>query len=281
MNNPQYTSEALGELRDNTLLLVLANKYLCEEQYLAKIGRNIDENAQQLKKDIISLKNEFPGKFISDEKTDEIIEEILGKAQFMQKSVNKIQEKCVLGELGHELEDDINSISNAINRIKRKVEGKDVTYTAKDSMSSLFSGITNIGTFVGKVFSISIKIFFVLLLIAVFLFGYLYITMEKIGDVQKEIDNTQALIQSKRDLISQLEEKKGQLEDKKRSFGKGDLALKERIELMDLDVDIHKINEERQQIVAEVEDQENRLAENQKKIDEMGKRSFLKRLLRQ
>ncbi len=281
MNNPQYTNEALGELRDNALLLVLANKYLCEEQYLVKIGRTIDETAQQLKKDIISLKNQYPGKFISDEKTDDIIEEILGKAQLMQKPGNKIQERCVLGELGHELENDINSISDAINRIKSKVEGKNVTYTAKDSMSSLFSGITNIGTFVGRVFSISIKIFFVLLIIAVFSFGYLYITMEKMGDVQKEIDDIQAVIQSKRDHLSQLEEKKEQFEDKKRLFGKQDLALKERIELMDLDVDIHKINEERQQVAAEIEDQEAKLAQNQKKINEMEKKSFLKRLLRQ
>jgi ABC-type multidrug transport system fused ATPase/permease subunit len=281
MNDPQYMSEALSELRDNALLLFLANKYLCEEQYLVKIGRSIDENAQQLKKDIISLKNEFPGKFVSEENTDEIIEGILGKAQLMQKPGNKIQEKCVLGELGHELEDAINSVSDAINRIKRKVEGKDVTYTPKDSMSSLFSGITNLGTLMGRGFSISIKILFVLLLIAIFTFGYLYVTMEKIGDIRKEVDNTRALIQSKRDLLSQLEGKKKQLEEKKRSFGNRDLALKERIELMDLDVEIHKINEERQQVVAEIEDQEHGVADNQKKIDEMEKKSFLKRLLRQ
>lgn len=281
MNDHRHSYRSINEIRDNTLLLLLANQYICEEQYLVKIGSAIDQNAKQLKKDIITLKDEFPGRFVSDVNTDDIVDDIIGKAQMMQKPGKDIQQKCVAGALGHELEEDIKSISHAIGRIKRKIEGRDVSYTAKDSMSSLFSGVTSIGAFLGKLISISIKIIALLLVIAAGIFGYLYFTMEKISDVEKEIVQNEALLQSQRDMLSQLEAKLGQLRDRKQSLEKKDLDLKEKLEFMNLDVDIHKANEEKQQITAEIENNEAEIRAYQKKIEEMEKRPFLMRILRQ
>lgn len=281
MNDPRQTYRSITELRDNTLILLLANQYICEEQYLVKIGGALNQSAKQLKKDIIALKDEFPGRFVSDVDTDEIVDNIAKKAQLMQKPGKDIQQKCVVGELGHELEDDIKSILSAINRIERKVEGRDVSYTAKDSMSSLFSGVTTIGAFIGKLISTSIKILAVLLLIAIGISGYLYFTMEKISDVQEEMTQSEVILQSQRDILSQLESKLGQLVEKKQALEKKDLDLKEKIEFMDLDVEIHKANEEKQQITAEIQDNEAKIMAYRKKIQEMEKRPFLNRLFRQ
>ena len=281
MDDSRHAYQSLSNLRDNALLLVLAHEYVCEEHYLVKIGHSIDLAIQQLKKDIITLKNEFPGKFVSDIDTDAIIGNIASKAQHMQKPGKDIQQKCVIGELGQGLEDDIKSISGAINRIERKVEGRDVSYSAKDSMSSLFSGVTSIGAFVGKLISITIKILAVLLLIAASILGYLFFTMEKITDVEKKMEQSQMVLQSRQKALSQLDRKLDQLMAKKQSYEKRELGLKEKVEFMDLDVEIHKTNEGKQQITAEIENNENEIKAFQKKIEEMENKPFLNRLLRQ
>jgi hypothetical protein len=281
MSDSRHAYQSLGNIRDSALLLVLAHEYICEEHYLVKIGQSIEQAIQQLKKDIIALKNEFPGKFVSDINTDAIIVNIARKAQRMQKPGKEVQQKCVVGELGQGLEKDIQSISEAIGRIERKVEGRDVSYSAKDSMSSLFSGVTSIGAFIGKLISITVKVLVVLLLIAASILGYLFFTMEKISDVEKKLEQGQMALRSNQEALSQLDRKWAQLMGKKQSYTKKDLDLKEKIEFMDLDVEIHKINETMQQVTAQIENNENEIAASQKKIEEMENTPFLKRLLRQ
>ena len=281
MNASKYTHEPTSELRDNALLLLLANQYLCEELYITKISQSIDENVQKLNKGTVSLKNEYPGKFVSDINTDGIINTIIDKAQLMQKPGKTVQEKCVMGELGRELEEDLRSITDAITRIQRKVEGRDVSYTTKDSMSGLFSGITAIGTLVQKIISLSLKVILVAFLLACFGFGYLYFTMEKISDVRKEMTTVEAIVFSQKSVLSELETKSAELIVRKKVLEKKNLDLKERIEFMDLDVEIHKLNEEKQQVEAELEAQEARFLHYKEKIEAMERKPFLDRLLRQ
>ncbi|MBN1849344.1 MAG: hypothetical protein JW932_12240 [Deltaproteobacteria bacterium] len=281
MSDQRHFYRSIGEIRDNTLLLLLANQYICEEHYLVKIGNALDQNAKQLKKDIIALKDEFPGRFVSDVNTDDIVDHIIAKAQMMQKPGKDVQQKCVTGALGHELEEDIKSISQAIGRIERKVEGRDVSYTAKDSMSSLFSGVTSLGAFIGKFISISVKILVFMVVIGAGITGYLYFTMEKISDVEKEMLKRETILQSQRAALSQLEARLAQFIERKKSLEKKELDLKEKIEFMNLDVDIHKTNEEQQQITAEMENTQAEITAYQKKIEDMEKKSFLMRLYRQ
>ena len=66
MNNSLYSIDSLCALKDNALLLMMANEYLCEEKILIKIGQSIELNLQRLKDDISLIKKEFPGKFVSE-----------------------------------------------------------------------------------------------------------------------------------------------------------------------------------------------------------------------
>ncbi|MBW1888101.1 MAG: hypothetical protein JRI52_07100, partial [Deltaproteobacteria bacterium] len=53
-SDPQNVIRALNEIRDNALMLSLANAYFCDEPFLKKIGRTIDSNVEKLKGDIYS-----------------------------------------------------------------------------------------------------------------------------------------------------------------------------------------------------------------------------------
>jgi len=282
MNDPQYTVEALSGLRDSSLLLTVANEYLCADQYLIKIGSNIDKDVQKLKEDISSLKKQFPGKFVDEVDTDKILNKIHSAAQGMQKPGHEIKESCVKGELGGEVESYIKNITNAVGLIKIQVEGGGgVTYTTKDSVSNLVGGLSGIWRSMRDAVVLGLKIFLCLILIAILGFGYLFFTMEKEGAVLREISDSKTRIEIQQGIISQLDDKKERISVEIESMEKKVLTRDEKIAILDQDMVVHKINADRQKAEAEIAVHEQKIMDNRKKIEELEKKSFYKRLLKQ
>ncbi|MFC1534431.1 hypothetical protein ACFL7M_13815 [Thermodesulfobacteriota bacterium] len=279
MNDSQYAM-SLSELRGNALLLVTANDYLCEELFLIKIGNNIDKNVKKLKDDITSLRKEYPGKFENEVETDGILEQINNTAQAMLKPGDEVKDSCSLGELGRILEQDINSIADAVNIIKAQVQGSATAFTRKDPLFSHFSKLKSIGQSMGDKIILGAKILSCIALIAILAFLYLFFTMEKEGVYLKEITGSQAYIQQHKELLSQLELKKGELSKKIESLENSKMVRGGKIAIMDLGVEIHKINEDRHKIEAEIATHEKIILNNQKKVEELKKLPFTKRLLR-
>ena len=277
MNDSQYEVKALNDLRGNALLLLMANEYICEEKFLIKIGGEIDKSVQKLKEDISLLKKEFPGKFASEVETDDIMEKISNTAQSMLRPGIEIQESCVLGKLGGELESDVKSIANAVNLIKAQVKGSDLTYSRKDSISNTFDSLKeSIG---GKII-LGLKILCGIILIAIVAFIYLFVTMEREGALLKEIAESQTRIKTQQELLSQLDTKKEKISKELKSLDKTNLFREDKIAIMDLEVEIHNINEDRHKIEAEIAAHEKKISDNQKRVEEIKKVPFIKRLLR-
>jgi len=186
---------------------------------LKKIGRTIDSNVEKLKGDIYSLKKRFPGKFVDEIDTDEIIKEIHRTAQSLQNPDQDINERCTVGSLGRELEDRIKSLSNAVNAIRIQVEGRGLTYTKKDSALGIF---VNIKDSLGASFFLGLKIFLCLLVLSLLSFFYLFLTMENKEDLLKGIGKSEAHIKSQQEIVSQLDLKNKEFSERIKSLEKGD-----------------------------------------------------------
>ena len=281
----QYNLAALKEIRDSVLILSLGNAYLCEEPFLKKIGNTIDVNLEKLKSDISSLKKRFPGKFADEVDTDEIIKKIQDTAKSLQEPDKEIDEKCTMGELGQELETSVNTLADAIKKIKVQVEGDALTYTKKDSALQAVGGLKEIGISVGGAFTYLFKILICLIILSVLVFSYLFITVEKEGGFLKEIAESEALIQSKKEILSKLDEEKNQIsqeiEQIKMKEKKKELNRQDKIDIMDLEMKSDKVDEEIHKVGGEVDLHEKKIMGNREKIEEIKKKSFVERLLRQ
>jgi len=277
-SDSQNVIRALNEIRNNALMLSLANAYFCEEPFLKKIGRAIDSNVEKLKGDIYSLKKSFPGKFVDEIDTDEIIKEIHRTAQSLQNPDQDINERCTVGSLGRELEDQIKSLSNAVNTIRHQVEGGGLTYSKKDSAVGIF---VNIKDSLGASFFLGLKIFLCLLVLSIFAFFYLFLTMENKKSLLKEIGKSEAHMKSQQKIVSQLDLENKEFSERIKSLEKGDPSRQERIEIMDLELKIQKNLDERLRVQAKIEIHNKKILENWKKVEGIEKSSFFKRLLRQ
>ena len=280
MNDSQYSEVALSTLRDDALLLTMANEYLCEEQFLKKMGKDINQNVQKLKDDISLLKKEYPGKFDREVDTDRILEKISNRAQSMLEPGEDIKDCCASGELGRELESDVKSIAEAVGLISIKVHGRVKGYTRKDSLFNLFVRIKDMGRSMGGKLALAVKILIFLIIVAVPVFIYLFFTMEKEGTFLEDIAARQARISTQKELLSQLDLKKKKALEEIKALEKKDMLRGEKIAILDMEMEIRNINQEREKIEAEIASHERQIIENQKKVEEIKKIPFMKRLLR-
>lgn len=281
MKDSEYTIEALSAVRKSSLLLLMAYEYLCEDTFLIKLGKDIEKNLHKLKEDIASLKKKFPGKFAVEVDTDKILEKINTSAQALIKPSKDIKDRCISGELGRGLESDLKSITEAVNQIRIQVLGKRaVIYTHKESILDFFSGLLNIANSLGKTLILAIKIILCIIIITVAAFLYLFFTMENEGPLLEEVEASRAFISDTQKSLSQLEIKKEEISEEIKAIEKKEMARGEKIALLDLEMEIQKINQDRNMMESEIVTHEKKIAENLEKIENIKKTPFMKRLLR-
>ena len=281
MGDTRQAVNSLSVLKDQALLLSMANEYLCEDLFLIKFGNDISRSLQRLKGEIAALKKEFPGKFTTEIETDSLLAKINKTAQAMINSEREIRKRCSSGALGSKLESDIRLIENAVEEIRLQVYGESVTYTKKDSVAGLIDGVKSLGSSIGRLIILSMKIASGLIIVTFILFLYLFFTMEKEEKYLKKIDQNQAYITSQKDELSRLNLKKDELSKEIKALDSQDLKRDSKIAILDKDVEIHNINLESKKIEAELIEYEKRIIEYQGKIKDIRKTPFLKRLLRQ
>lgn len=274
----QYiTVEPLRRIRDNALLLSLGNVYLCEEPFLIKIGRSITIHLERLKEDISSLKKKFPGKFTNEVDTDEMINEIHSTAQNLIEPDDELSERCTIGELGRELETSIATLSDAIKVIKAQVDGSGVTYSKVENVLKVAGGFQSLWNFIKNVVKVILKILIGLILIAILPCAFLYLTMETEGSILEEIATNQTHIQAQEDIVSQLEQKREELSQKIRSLETGTPSRQDKVEIMDLELEITKIDDGRQKAEYEIETRTQMVLDSQRRVKELRETPFLQR----
>jgi len=274
---------ALREIRDISLMLSLGNTYLCEEPFLKKIGHAMDAVLENLHGEILSLKKSFPGRFAQDIDTDAILEELHAKAERLQNADSTINNKCAGGQLGRELEEVVSTLTAAVKEVTLKIEGKLPGSPMRYSLLSLFNPFKAVGGLVSTFTSLVVKLVLFILILAIGPFAYLFITMEKEATIQKAIDESQAFIQTQRDALSSLEQERAQLakEIESMRIREDDLSRQEKIDIMELNVQAHTLDQKHHGIEVDIATHENKIKENLQRIQEVRKKSFKERLFRQ
>ena len=281
MNDPQPAARYLKALRSNAILLTMANEYLCDDVYLRKIGKEITENLKWLEVDIGNLKRQFPGKLPRELEPDEILDKIGKTALAMSQAARHVKNRCSSGELGRELESDIRSIAGRITLIRQQVCGRVAAYTTKDALFKIFNGLKNIMVEAGRKILFVIKVILWLVVIAGLVFGYLYFTMEGEDGYLKEIAASEAAIRSSREQITRLNLEKSRISEEIKAFENVPLTKANKIALLDLEVEIGKINQELDKAEAEISVHKKNIIENKKRIEKIHATPFFKRLFRQ
>ena len=279
-SDTQNDFSVLNEIRDNALMLSLGNAFLCEARYFKKIGLNIESNIEKLRADIIALKKKYPGEFVQEVDTDAILEELHLVARRLQNPDREVDDQCTTGELGRELVDHARSLTGAVLTIRRKVEGEVLSYTRKDSLldlaSSVKEGASSVGAAVGYLF----KVFIGLVLVSIALFSYLFVTMEKEDPLLKQIALNEANIQAQKEILLKLESDKAEINQKIETMRRKVQSRQDKIDLLDLNVLIHKANEKRNDVELEIALHERKIQQGRKKLEELRSKPFIERLLR-
>ena len=269
---------ALHEIRDKAILLSLGKAFLCEEVFLMKIGHAIDESLEHLREDILSLKMRFVGKFVEDVDTDSILNTLHSQAEVLQAPDRRVTDKCTVGTLGAELEETVKTLTQAIRTIKGKVEGEVEEYTKKEAV---VKGAKTAGSLVSSAVSLAIKLAVVLFLLALGPAIYLGVTMEREGSVEKQIAESKATIQSQRDQIASLRKEREELSGRIESSQGDNLSRQQKLEIMDLNVKLHGVDQKIHKAEAEITANERIIKLSQQKIEEIKAKPFLQRFLRQ
>jgi hypothetical protein len=243
-----------------------------------KIGHSLDERLEDLREDIHSLKMRFVGKFAEEVDTDSLLGDLHTKAQLLQSPDKKVMDKCVAGALGMELERTVHDLTEAIKTIKGKVEGEVEEYTKKDSV---VKGARTAGSLVSSLFSVLVKTAIVLALLALGPAVYLLVTMDKEGSLQKQITESSAYIALQKAQIASLMKEREELAGRAESPQGDNLNRQQKLEIMDLNVKVHGVDQKVHKAEAEITEHEKRIKLNQQKIEEMKSKTFLQRFLRQ
>jgi hypothetical protein len=231
-----------------------------------------------LREDILSLKMRFVGKFVEDVDTDSILDDLHSQAGFLQAPDRRVTDKCTVGTLGAELEETVGVLTQAIRMIKGKVEGEVEEYTKKEAV---VKGAKTAGSLASSVVSLVIKLVVLLFLLALGPAIYLGVTMDREGSLQNQIAENKATIQSKRAQIESLRKERDELSGRIESSQGDNLSRQQKLEIMDLNVKVHALDQRVHKAEAEITEHERLVKLSQQKIEEMKAKPFLQRFLRQ
>ena len=273
----------LNELKDTAAMLTMAGEYLCEEVSLKKIGSIIEKNREVLQNHVEDLRRQFVGRKDREDEppVNDDLEQISHMASLLQKADSHTKQKFVAGEYGDELGAKIISLTQGINALKEKSEVEEViTYTKTESALGMFDRMKFITGAIAALLKFTFKIAALLILICLILFLYLFFTMEKEEGLSMKIRQDTAFLSSREaDLYRIGEEIRAIQAEIKRIKKVRDRSSQLKIGLMDLNLKVYKLTEEREKAEQEISNRERDRAVSRIKLEEIKQKTFMERLL--
>lgn len=273
--------EALKEIRDNAVMLSLANDYLCEDFFFKKIGANIKENIRVVESHIAFLKRQFVGKPTAEMDLSEPVKRVVEFAEHLEEGEDNIKRKCKEGDLGKELDEGVASLAGEINELKNRIDGTSVSYTKTDSVMGFLARFKFIVRSFVATSKFTLRISALFVIVCLLLFLYLFITMETEREPMKAVEEGRARILSKQEALVRIDAELAPLQKKVEGFQKDDLTREEEINLLELNLKVYKLGEKKQKTSIEVKMEEKELEKKLKELEAVRQKSFLERLLKQ
>ncbi|RPI74726.1 MAG: hypothetical protein EHM45_17575 [Desulfobacteraceae bacterium] len=273
---------ALNEIRDRCLLLVMANEYLCERVFLYRMGIAVVTYAESLRGEIIALKKRFPGKFVHEIDTDKMIGDLKEFAETFKKGDKELRKKCLSGQLGREFEEKVNLLSRTIQEITELVEGGSVTYSTKDSFSGLFGWVRATLIWVWSSTTFIAKVMIFCFIIALFVFNVLLFTMDKEENYQKSIGRATAIIETQKQIVLEIENEKKAIA-KQMEILKGadeNVDYKTKLEILALNLKMEDLEQKQSKSMVEIDVQKKKVEESHKIVQTINQKNFWQRLFK-
>lgn len=280
-SNPQQSFRSIHGIRDMALMLSIGNAYLCDAVFLKKIGLTINTHLKELKSDISSLKKQYPGKFTKEVEADQVLEEIQITARRLQEPDTDITKRCGAGQLGIELEANVDALIDTVDTLRMQVEGELKGYSKKEAILTQVGRVKSLGHLIVVLISLAFKVIGVLVLVGAVVFSYLYFTMESEQGLKKELNRSKSLVEEQTKLIARLTAERTQVSEKLDSIPGGELNREGKVEVISLNVQVHSLDEQVHSAEVQIDIHKGKIKDTEKRLAEMREKTFLQRLLRQ
>lgn len=270
----------LMALKDDAVLLTMANEYLCDIPFLVRIGEDIEKNIEPIAAFIEDLKSQFIGQPVEKIDLTHELQDMVHFARSLQDDKNIQYDRCVKGELGKELNEKVQFLMDKIDNIKNRINGTTLSYTKAESFKSAFGRLKVIMSGLLIAYSFFLKIIGFSILLCIIVMPYLYITMEKEGSLHSKIEENRAAIISLKADLPIIQEQLDTLLQHIVEIKKNNYNRQTEIEETDLKLRAYNFTEEQDKIEVQINLKQNELKENLRQLEKLKKRSFLRRLFR-
>lgn len=263
-------------------ILTGATEYVCEGRMLKRFSKDIEANLDKLEADIVSLKKKLPGKAPETLETDSPLSKIRDIATALGGDNADIEAKCRAGDLGNEFIKSVIELKGTVKDIGDTVAGKVSGYTFADRIAEYGGRVKSFLSSISPLVSNIGRIILAAILVAIFCFVYLYLTMESEDVLLKSIKDDFAYIEAQKDAIGKHRQEYEEIKKKLKAFDQGDRELirQDTIEMLSLSSEESKTRELIEKTLFSIETKEKEIAEKNKKVEEIRKKSFFQKLLR-
>ena len=271
--------ESFRAIRDKALLIGLGSAYLCEPPFLARFGSEVERSLVLLDRDIRGLKERFPGKSSQEADTDRALDGLRDLAGRMKEADPALQKECAAGQLGTALEEQLKSLSDAVQEVRRRVEGEPTRYSGTEAVTGTFRRAVHA---VLEGFGVLGKAVGVVLLALIVTSGYLFVTMERETDFERKIADHRQQVQVLMEDLARLEQEKiAPLELRIRQLEREGRGRADKLRKLELSVELGRLEREATNLRGEIKEREIRIQAAEEALKRLEQKGFLERLLRQ
>ena len=279
---PHDIEKTIKAIQNIAIILTGATEYVCEGRMLKRFSKDIEANLDKLEADIASLKKKLPGKAPETLETDNPLSKIRDIATILKGDNADIEAKCRAGDLGNEFIISVIELKGTVKDIGDTVTGKVSEYTFTDRIADYGGRVKSFLLSISPLVSNIGRVTLAAILVAIFSFVYLYLTMESEDVLLESIKDDLSYIEAQKDAIGKHRQEYEEIKKKLKVFDQGnrELIRQDTIEMLSLSSEESKIRELIEKTLFSIETKEKEIAEKNKKVEEIRKKSFFQKLLR-
>lgn len=276
----QNIEKTIKAIQNIGIMLDGASEYVCEEGVLKRFSGYIGAYLKKLETDIVSLKKKFPGKFPETPELDSSLSRIRGIATTLRRGKSDVEAKCRAGDLGRELGTEIIELKTGVQDISQTVSGQVSGYSIADRIAGQGEKVSSALYYLSPFAPIPRKVILAALAVAFIGFGYLFFTMESEDALIQSIKDDGAFLQTQEKVLSAKKGEHREIKAEIKILDKQNLNRKDKIKLLSLSVEEGRIAEFIEKTAVSIEKREKELAGKNKRLEELQKKSFFRKLLK-
>jgi hypothetical protein len=275
--DPQDIDKAIKAIQNVAIMLTGASQYVCEARILKRLSGEIEANLERLEAEIASLKKELPGKFPESLSPDSSLSKIRDVATMLKGDNADMEANCRSGDLGNKLNAGTLELREILRDTLDTLGGKVPRYSFTDKIAD-FRGkikpsLSPLASYTGKAVLATV-------LVAISSFVYLSLTMESEDALLSSIKDDLAFVEEQKGTLRRQRQEYREIRENIKSLQGKELAREGKIELLNLSKKEREIKEFIDLALVAIENKEREIAEKNKKIEEIRKKSFLQKLVR-